>query len=94
MDIEQLQLILEAAKAAGEGAYSVVIIWFVYKFFGLTLHYGVIGGLSLAIYKFAIFSVKRFSFSSRIGQITNLDFDYSSYKNQFEKWLIENWREE
>ncbi len=40
MDIEQLKLILEAAKAAGDGAMEVVFVFFAYKFLGLFLKIG------------------------------------------------------
>lgn len=91
MDIEQLKLILEAAAAAGDGAYSVVLIWFSVKFASLLLQYSAIGGAFYAIYKIASAIIQAMSFSQQLAAHIGKDLDYSSEQKAFLGWLDKNY---
>ena len=94
MDIEQLKLILEAARAAGDGAMSVVLVWFAYKFLGVLLNAGLIGGLIVGAYKLIGRGITVGSAQGRIHDITGLDCAFSSEKKRFLTWLRNNWTEQ
>ena len=87
MDIEQLTLILEAAKAAGDGAMSVVFVWFAYKFFGLVIHYSLWGGLFFAVFKVADRCIKAFSFTERLAATLDAGYFSTTKKETFIRWV-------
>lgn len=76
MDIEQLKLILEAATAAGEGATSIVRIWFALQFLELTVFAGLWSGALYGIYKVARTGITAASYSNDIDLVTGDDSSY------------------
>jgi hypothetical protein len=86
MDIEQLKLILEAAKAAGDGAVHVVFIWFAYKFIMGFFHYGVFGALFYTAFKIVNKCVNTFSFKARIEGVLGYWLS-DNYYDSFCEWL-------
>ena len=51
MDIEQLRLVLEAASAAGQGAYTLAIMWIAKDFLQFIIAMGLIVALIWCAYK-------------------------------------------
>jgi len=89
VDIEQLKLILDAAQAAGEGAYSIVIVWFLLQFLKTLLLWGVIGGALTGGYKLAKRGIDADDWKSRLEAVTGCDLYYQSDRRRFWNWLKE-----
>ena len=92
MDIEQLKLILEAARAAGDGAVQVVFIWFAFKFVTIFLKAGLVGGFLLAAYKLILRAITEFSFLEKIESEIGDRLYHNSDKKKFLKFLRANWK--
>ena len=89
MDIEQLKLILDAAQAAGEGAYSIVIVWFSLQFLKTLLLFGVVIGALTGIYKLIKRAIDADDWKSRLEAVMGCDLYYEKEKNTFWNWLKE-----
>ena len=83
MDIEQLRLILEAAQAAGSGAYSVALLWLGFQLFKSLLAYGCLGGLLLGSYKLIKRGITSLSIQSKIEDIAGVNLYYCDQRKKF-----------
>ena len=93
MDIEQLKLILEAARAAGDGAMEVVFVFFAYKFVGLFLKIGLASGVFYGAFRLISSGITSVSFKGNIERIIGNSLYYTSDQNRFEKWLAKNYED-
>ena len=90
MDIEQLTLILDAARAAGDGAMSVVLIWFAFKFVGLMLSTSLIGGGMYAVYRVLTGVLQNITFTSKVqGLIGSFEADSPIQVRNVLRWMEE-----
>jgi len=92
MDIEQLRLILEAAQAAGSGAYGIALLWLGFQLLKSLLAYGCIGGLIIGAYKLIRRGITNFSFQSKIEDITGTDLDYVSGRREILDWMKKEYK--
>lgn len=79
--MEELKLILEVVREAGEGAYSIAIIYFIKEYLSMLL---VFTGFMIPFilgYKFGIRTWKTYSYSLRICKL--LDFEHPYYKSDW-----------
>ena len=87
MDIEQLKLILEAARAAGDGAMTIVITWFFFLFFEVLAKWSLGAGLIYAAYKTVQRMVSSFAFKERVDTVLNGGLYDSRCVENFINWL-------
>jgi len=89
MDIEQLKLVIEAARAAGEGAFDVALLWIGYQFLSSLLGYVTFGAVMFGAYKLLRTVVGNFLFINKVQKIvgSGMDPDYGDTEKKFLLWL-------
>ena len=92
MDLEQLQLILDAARAAGDGAMQVVFVWFAYKFFVALLWASIGVSILVVFYKVAVRIEATHKFIAQIQTVVSEDLDYCGQQQRFIRWLRANYK--
>jgi len=85
--MEELKLILEVVRGAGEGAYSIAIIYFIKEYLEMVF---IFTGFMIPVilgYKFGLMAWKAYSYSRQILNIFGLSYPYypSDWKTLMEK---------
>lgn len=93
MDIEQLKLILEVVGNAGEGAYTVGLIYFLQPYFSSIMTFFGFSLFGFFAYKIARFLTTTFSVIGEIGRISGTNFDYVSERSHFLRKLSESYKD-
>jgi hypothetical protein len=94
MDIEQLKLILDAARAAGDGAMTIVFVWFALKFFIVILVGSIVSSVAYGIYKLAAHSTYNSTFIGRIETLLDIPLWHRNRREDFLKWLKQNYKKD
>lgn len=81
MDIEQLQMLLDAARAAGEGAVGLVWLWFGLLYLKVVLYYGAWAVFIVVVVKFLYYLVKATMWSGQVDAAVNFD-DYTTVQKR------------
>lgn len=69
MEIEQLKLIIDLARDAGEGVFWIAILWLGQGYFSILLNSITIGLLVICIYKIANAIRRSMSFTSKVKNV-------------------------
>jgi len=87
MDIEQLKLILEAAAAAGSGAYNVVLLWFGYQLITDLLFSSLFAAAIWCAYRLIKMGIEYDTFQEQVRGIVNIDMSYSADRKRVTDWI-------
>lgn len=91
MDIEQLKLILEMVQAAGEGAFIIAIIYFVYALLKFLLAIGLGFTILFCVVKLLKKVIEGHTFSWKIADLFGVTWEITNRdKKQIIEWIVEH----